>query len=175
MEVVLQILARRLNNVFPSVSEYIRLRFFSPLRFWIKKVNTQLPLKQVLLVDLPRPELIQAYKNSDLFVFASNIEYSPLVLFESAAAGTPFLSVNVGNAEEIAEWTGCGIILREPVEKSGFTRVNPHKLAIEMRKAMDSPEDLVELGRKGHDRWQENFTWAKIVLRYEKILAGHYT
>jgi glycosyltransferase involved in cell wall biosynthesis len=147
----------------------------SSLKYWIRKANSQFPLKRVLLVDLPRPELIQAYKNADLFVFASNIEYSPLVLFESVAAGTPFLSVNVGNAEEIAEWTGGGIIYKAPIDKQGLTRANPHKLATEMRKAMDSPEQLAELGRKGHDRWQENYTWAKIVLCYEKILAGQYT
>jgi glycosyltransferase involved in cell wall biosynthesis len=173
-ELTSNIIARGLNKLtIPAISN-IPIDFMSSLNYWIRKADSQFPLKRVLLVDLPRPELIQAYKNADLFVFASNVEYSPLVLFESAAAGTPFLSVPVGNAEEIAEWTGCGIIVKAPIDKSGFTRANPRTLAAEMRKAMDSPRLLAELGRTGYERWQEHYTWAKICLQYEKVLAGNY-
>jgi glycosyltransferase involved in cell wall biosynthesis len=173
-ELTISIIARRLNRLSIPILGNIPIDFMSSLKHWIRKANSQSPLKRVLLVDLPRQELIQAYKTADLFVFASNIEYSPLVLFESAAAGTPFLSVPVGNAEEIARWTGCGIIVKAPIDKRGFTRANPRKLAVEMRKAMDSPQLLAELGRTGFERWQERYTWAKICLQYQKILAGNY-
>lgn len=122
--------------------------------------------------DLPRDELIQSYKNSDLFVFASNIEYSPLVLFESAAAGLPFLSVPVGNAEEIARWTGGGIICPANIDAKGYTRVSTRALTSEMARAMNSPSLLKKLGEIGHDRWRDRFTWSKIVVDYENILAG---
>jgi glycosyltransferase involved in cell wall biosynthesis len=173
-ELATNIIARRLNKLPIPILRNIPIDFMSSLKCWIRKANSQFPLKRVLLVDLPRQELIQAYKNANLFVFASNVEYSPLVLFESAAAGTPFLSVPVGNAEEIAEWTGCGIIVQAAIDKRGFTRANPRTLAIEMRKAMDSPQFLAELGRTGYNRWQERYTWAKICLQYEKVLAGAY-
>ena len=74
----------------------------TPRRIAIR-VNKSQPDKLVLVTDFPRHELTQAFMAADLFVFASNVEYSPLVLYESAASGTPFLSVNVGNAEEIAD------------------------------------------------------------------------
>ena len=150
----------------------IPLKLANPLQYWIKKANRQFPLKQALLLDLPRDELVQAYKNANLFVLASNIEYSPLVLFESAAAGTPFLSVPVGNAEEIAEWTGCGIICPGNVDSKGYTRVSPKVLAAHMKDAMDSPDLLKELGERGYRRWKEKYSWAKIVADYEQILAG---
>jgi glycosyltransferase involved in cell wall biosynthesis len=150
----------------------IPLKLANPLRYWIEEANKQFPLKQTLLLDLPRDELVQAFKNADLFVFASNIEYSPLVLFESAAAGTPFLSVPVGNAEEIAEWTGCGIICPGKVDSKGYTRVSPKVLAAYMKDTMNSPHLLKELGQIGYNRWKEKYSWAKIVVDYEKILAG---
>ncbi|MCX5804263.1 MAG: glycosyltransferase family 4 protein [Proteobacteria bacterium] len=171
VEQSIKVIVQKLN-IPVSITKYIPLRFSSPIRYWVKKGNDQFPLKQVLLIDLPRLELIQAFKNADLFVFASNIEYSPLVLYESAAAGTPFLSVPVGNAAEIAKWTGCGIVAPANVDRNGFTRTNPGNLAEEMRRAMDSPELLAELGCTGHKRWQEQFTWASVVIQYEKILAG---
>lgn len=155
------------------IERILPLQLVNPLAFWVNTSNSLSPLKQVLLTDLPRLQLIQAFKNADLFVFASNIEYSPLVLFESVAAGTPFLSVPVGNAEEIARWTAAGIICPAKVDKQGLTRVNPDVLACEMKKAMNSEEFLSELGHNGHSNWLKYFTWAHIADRYEDILKGN--
>src|SRR5215467_949510 len=58
---------------------------------WADRINReQGRTKRVIVIDFPRNRLIQAYLNADLFVFASNIEYSPLVLFEACAAGLAF-------------------------------------------------------------------------------------
>ena len=51
----------------------------------IDKIHSQHSCKRVVLTDLPRADLVQAYVHADLFVFASYVEYFPLVLFESAA------------------------------------------------------------------------------------------
>jgi glycosyltransferase involved in cell wall biosynthesis len=169
IELAINFIERKLTW-FPV--KYIPLKLANPLLYWIKKANNQFPLKQTLLLDLPRDELVQAFKNADLFVFASNIEYSPLVLFESAAAGTPFLTVPVGNAEEIAEWTGGGIICPGNVDSKGYTRLSPKVLAAHMKNAMNSPQLLKEHGQRGYDNWKEKYSWAKIVVDYEKILAG---
>jgi glycosyltransferase involved in cell wall biosynthesis len=142
-----------------------------PIRYWTERANRQ-PHKQVLKVDLDRKELVQAYMNADLFVFASNIEYSPLVLFETAAAGTPFLSVPVGNSEEIARWTGGGVICPAPKDDRGYTRADPGQFAAEMKRLMDSPALLKELGSTARARWEEQFSWARIADRYEAILLG---
>lgn len=128
--------------------------------------------KQVLLTDLARADLIDAYKTANLFVFASNIEYSPLVLYEAAAAGTPFLSVPVGNAEEIARRTGAGLICPAPVDAQGFTRVAPADLAAAMQQAMGDRERLRMMGRCGREAWQSHFTWQRISGQYEQILCG---
>lgn len=146
-------------------------RTIDPIAYWSARIERQRH-KQLLKVDLPRPELVQAFRAADLFVFASNIEYSPLVLFETAAAGTPFLSVPVGNAEEIARWTGAGVLCPAPKDERGYTRVDPQVLAAAMHDWMQRPEQLAELGRTGHERWQQHFTWAHIATRYEAILRG---
>ncbi|MBV5329271.1 MAG: hypothetical protein JZU65_16885, partial [Chlorobium sp.] len=97
--------------------------------------------------------------------------YSPLVLFESAAAGTTFLSVPVGNAEEIALWTGGGIICPAPRDDRGYTRVNPEELAQAMMKAMVDPQTKL-YGVIARERWEKEFTWARIAQQYEEILRG---
>jgi glycosyltransferase involved in cell wall biosynthesis len=143
----------------------------SQVEQWVARANAQ-SCKRVLQLDLPRPELVNAFKTADLFVFASNVEYSPLVLFEAAAAGTPFLSVPVGNAEEIARWTGAGWICPAPRDPYGFTRAEPSVLAREMERSMTDPDGLARLAATGRARWRERFTWKDIVLQYEAILAG---
>jgi glycosyltransferase involved in cell wall biosynthesis len=112
---------------------------------------------------------VQAYLNSDLFVFASNVEYSPLVLFEAAAAGLPFLSVPVGNAEEIARWTGGGEICPAPRDAQGYTRVEPRVLAERMQVLAADREKLKRMGEAGRRSWLERFTWAKIADQYEAL------
>jgi glycosyltransferase involved in cell wall biosynthesis len=126
----------------------------------------------VLCLDLPRDDVVSAFLEADLFVFASMIEYSPLVLFEAAAAGTPFLTVPVGNSREIVRWTGGGWICPAEVDERGYTKVSPAVLAREMEKAVRSPEYLRQLGEAGRRAWQERFTWAKIAQSYERILQG---
>jgi glycosyltransferase involved in cell wall biosynthesis len=130
------------------------------------------PQKTVLRVDLSREKVVDAFFEADLFVFASKVEYSPLVLFEAAAAGTPFLTVPVGNASEIVRWTGGGWICPADKDERGYTKVSSAVLAREIEKGIRSPEYLRKLGEAGHRAWQERFTWAKIAESYERILRG---
>jgi glycosyltransferase involved in cell wall biosynthesis len=126
----------------------------------------------MLHLDLPRDDVVSAFLEADLFVFASKVEYSPLVLFESAAAGTPFLTVPVGNSREIVNWTGGGWLCPADVDERGYTKVSPAVLAQEMEKAVRSPEYLRKLGDAGRRAWQDRFTWARIAQSYEQVLRG---
>jgi glycosyltransferase involved in cell wall biosynthesis len=143
------------------------------IEYYIEKINADPSTrKRVLAVNLQRSEVVQAFLNADLFVFASNIEYSPLVLYESAAAGLPFVTVPVGNTREITRWTGGGWICPAKADRRGYTRVRPKVLARHMLRGLKSPKLLEQLGRTGRDNWLRKFTWDIIVRRYEAILKG---
>ncbi|AYR22732.1 glycosyltransferase family 4 protein [Herbaspirillum rubrisubalbicans] len=142
-----------------------------PLEHWVEKARKGAG-KQLLMTDFDRKELVQAYMAADLFVFASNIEYSPLVLFESAAAGTPFLTVSVGNAEEITRWTGGGVVCPAPRDERGYTRVDPVVLGNAIKALMTDPGKLEALGKSGRSNWEQKYTWFEIAKRYERILMG---
>jgi glycosyltransferase involved in cell wall biosynthesis len=135
------------------------------------KVSAQ-PSKRVILTDLKRQELVQAYFAADLFVFASRVEYSPLVLFEAAAAGTPFLTVPVGNADEIVRWTDGGILCEAAKDEHGYTRVDPATLAVAMASCVKDRDGLSRLGATARQRWHDHFTWKVVAGYYEDILAG---
>jgi len=142
------------------------------LEFWMAEAQRNPDHKLLIISDYGREELVQAYMAADLFVFASNIEYSPLVLFEAAAAGTAFLSVPVGNAEEIARWTRGGMLCPADKDERGYTRVDPKVMAKEIAKAIENPAKLIEMGKQGRNAWKGQYTWSAITTRYEAILTG---
>lgn len=137
---------------------------------WVARINQgQYGNKCVLQVNLPRSQLIQAYLQSNLFVFASNVEYSPLVLFESCAAGLPFLSVPVGNSREIIEWTEGGVLCEARVDEAGYTRVEPTDLAREIECLLSNSKQMNELSRKGKESSRKRYNWASLAIEYEQL------
>jgi glycosyltransferase involved in cell wall biosynthesis len=130
------------------------------------------PGKRVIIADLARPDLLAAFFASGLFVFASHVEYSPLVLFEAAGAGLPFLSVPVGNATEIAAWTGGGEICPAGQDSLGNIKADPAILAEKMSRLAQDSTRLLQLKETGRKRWSERFTWAQIAMQYEQALKG---
>jgi L-malate glycosyltransferase len=124
--------------------------------------------KRVIVLDAPRSEVLAAYEAADLFVFGSPVECSPLVLFEAAASATPFVSVACGNAEEIAEWTGGGVVV--PSERRDErVSARPEALASEIERLWADPEARRRLAESGRSRWMEEFTWSEIAGRYESV------
>jgi glycosyltransferase involved in cell wall biosynthesis len=138
---------------------------------WIEEADGQ-PGKQVLRLNLPRRELVETMFAADLFVFASNVEYSPLVLFEACASGLPFLTVPVGNSEEIVRWTGGGVVCPAPKDERGYTRVDPAVLAPHIESLLADVAKRRALGAAGRAAWQETYSWSRIAPRYEAILRG---
>ncbi len=139
------------------------------LQCTINEIHGQKNGKRVLVANLPRRELVEAYMDADLFVFASYVEYSPLVLFEAAAAGTPFLSVPVGNAVEIADWTGAGVICPAPQDERGYTKVDPQLFAEQWTSLVRDRARLRRMGEIGKENWAARFTWDKITDQYEAL------
>jgi glycosyltransferase involved in cell wall biosynthesis len=116
--------------------------------------------KRVILLDVPRSEVLSAYKAADLFVFCSQVECSPLVLFEAAAAGTPFISTAAGNASEIAEWTGAGVV------------VSQEQVAGEIEKLWGDEPERRRRADEGRAAWLREFTWDEIATRYERVYTA---
>jgi glycosyltransferase involved in cell wall biosynthesis len=125
--------------------------------------------KRVLLFDPPRADVVAAYHAADLFVFGSNIECSPIVLFEAAASKTPFLSTACGNAAEIAEWTGAGIILSSKHRNDGWVYTDAGIMARAIEEILGDQAKLSALRQAGYEAWRNRFSWEKIALEYEQL------
>lgn len=121
--------------------------------------------------SLSRADTVAAYRQADLFLFPSNIECSPIVLFECMASRTPFLSTDVGNAAEIARWSGGGLILPTRKTRLGFSKALI-RVAARLLESLHADEELRSaLATAGHAAWRERFSWEKIALDYERLYA----
>jgi len=151
--------------------------------------------KRIILAELPRDDVVNAFLEADLFLFPSNIECSPIVLFEACASHTPFLATDVGNSREIAEWTGGGFILptsslpwHKPKEAiKELVRLCLHPLGLPVatpRKArfadveksarmltslINNKLQRQKIAQNGYEGWKDKFTWEIISRRYEAL------
>lgn len=128
--------------------------------------------KRMIISSLPRRETVAAYQAADLFLFPSNIECSPLVLFECMASRTPFLTTDVGNAKEITAWSGGGLVLPTSLDKKGYSRADILGSARMLEELCENRTERELLAAAGHNAWLESFTWEKITRRYEELYSG---
>lgn len=125
--------------------------------------------KQLIITSLSRQETVSAYKQADLFLFPSNIECSPIVLFEAMASQTPFLTTDVGNAREIIKWLGSGIMLPTSKDKYGYSLAEINTSAASLEAMYHNPKKRKIMAENGYRAWKKRFTWDKIAKQYEKV------
>lgn len=126
--------------------------------------------KRVVMVDgNERDDIRDLLKISDVFVFLSNIECSPLVLFEAAAAGVPFLSTTAGNSAEIARWTGGGMIVKSHPSYNSRVIADQKDTLIKLSRLAHSRKLREKMGRKARKTWSDKYTWERLTKEYETL------
>jgi glycosyltransferase involved in cell wall biosynthesis len=118
-----------------------------------------------------REEAIAAFLDAYLFLFPSWIECSPLVLFEAAAARTPFLVTDVGNAAEIIRWTGGGRLLpgKRINDRQGRVQADVQAGARELDALMADRDRRLHMAASAHQALSQHFSWSRITDQYERL------
>lgn len=127
--------------------------------------------RRILVEEVPRGVVVEALFDADLFVLASRIEASPTVLYESFAAGTPFVSADVGNAAELVESTGAGVVVETAYDGDGYALASIDGLARAIDELIADPARRERMGSAGRSAWKERFTWDAIAAQYEAVYA----
>ncbi|MBC7888537.1 MAG: glycosyltransferase family 4 protein [Ferruginibacter sp.] len=141
-----------------------RKSFYHNLIDSIKNNNSK-----ILIKDLSRVQILQAYAAADLFLFTSNLECSPIVLFECMASKTPFLTAEVGNAAEIINWSGSGKLLPTIKVNQNYSIVKIDESVRILRELIDNAELRKNMAENGYTNWLNNFTWEGIAKKYERV------
>jgi glycosyltransferase involved in cell wall biosynthesis len=89
---------------------------------------------------------------AEVFLFTSRVECAPLVILEAMAAGTPWVSYDVGNVSELA---------------GGVVVASFEELLQAAREILDGQRP--ELAGEGRAAWEADHRWERIVARYESV------
>jgi len=108
-------------------------------------------------IGVPRALLPFLYRRASVFAHGSRQEAFPLVLAESVASGTPFVSTPVGNAAGLPG----GVVVRTPAA-----------MAVSIDRLLTSPVERARLAKAALDFAQTELRWPRIVEGFERILAG---
>lgn len=151
-----------------SFTRILRPWYWLNLYYYLKITFSGLK-SNIFLVNLSRDKLVESYKQSDLFLFPSNLECSPVVLFEAMASKTPFLSSDVGNALEIANLSNSGIILPTKNTIDGLATIELSKSVEILKELLMSDNKMSKLSGNGYEFWKLNYTWENIAKKYETL------
>jgi len=110
-----------------------------------------------ILEGIPRNDLISALKTASVFLFGSEVECSPLVIFEAMASRTAWISTNVGNISELP---------------GGLTIGTVREMAEAVRRLLSDDELRESIAETGYRQWKTRFTLAGMVDRYERLYRG---
>jgi len=137
------------NATYLNIGKHSKSKFSC---YWHCQILKALSTKNILIKDLTREQTVAAFKSADIFLFTSKVECSPIVLFECVAAGTPFLTTDVGNAREIIGWTKGGKLLPTNINESAKILTDAYNHPLK------KPPNLAD-----------KFTWKKIAREYERM------
>lgn len=145
---------------------YLERAFRRHYSYWLLRMKQILSGKKIVFAELTREETVEAFREADLFLFPSNVECSPIVLFESMAAGVPFLASGAGNTEEIIQWTNAGWLLPGTKAENGWVKVDIENSTRRLEEVVADRQLMQAKGKTGHAAWKEKYTWATIADRY---------
>jgi L-malate glycosyltransferase len=143
---------------------------FKELVFSMNPIN-HIRNKHLLVRSLTRDQTIALYKTSDIFLFPSNIECSPIVLFECMASKTPFLTTDVGNSAEIIQWSHAGELLPTKKDERGYSHAKIPGSAQILENLFHDSKRREIMENSGLKAWQEKFRWDVIAQQYCDIYA----
>ncbi|MGQ9818869.1 MAG: FkbM family methyltransferase [Candidatus Kapaibacteriales bacterium] len=122
----------------------------------IKKITQGLNV--LVLQNIPREDVVSAFKFADIFLFASKIEAFPLVLLEAMISKTPFVTTDCGNAKELRGGIVC----------------QADEIAKNANKLLDDENYRKNLAEEGYKECLTKYTWEKVVDQYEELYLGKY-
>lgn len=110
-----------------------------------------------VLMGVRRPWVVSAFQEADLFLFGSQVECAPLVMYEAFASHTPFVTTPVGNVSDHADVLK---IVGTPTEMSQAANALLERRAERQR-----------LAEQAFRLWQTRHTWDQIAAEYEALYA----
>ena len=138
----------------------------------MRQVFKSRPYKVKFFLDMDRPEVVQCFLGSDLFVFPSQKEVAPLVLLESMAAGLPWVSLPVGHTRDLCGGEVLDGVPRKPDGSCGYNDSVIKNMALKIDSLLNNKELMLQLSNDGISEVEKNLNWEKICQSYSRVFGA---
>lgn len=169
--IIRNIHSKRQDFTFVFISSTLSSEVGNARRKMLKSTCENMNLPVLFLNDIPRSHVIEAYLASDLFVFPSQQEVSPLVILESMAARKPWLSMNVGNVPELK---GGVCINSSSFNSFGMLKFDgnvTNSFINTINKMLDDKMLCKSVGEQGFSQINEEYNWNSIKKQYQTVFG----
>lgn len=122
-------------------------------KLWLES-ERDLSTRFLILERVPRRDIISAYKAADLFINGSRTECFPLVVLESMASATPYISTAVGCVPDLP---------------GGFAASSECEMVGLIRRLIQNKQERSDLGRVGSDACRKTYSWRIIGQQYNQL------
>lgn len=134
--------------------------YFSGVKKWLKECYFECKIQGFrfnnhILENLPRKDVVSAYIDADIFIFGSQVECSPLVMFESFASRTLFVTTNCGN---VADYSDVVCLVENETDAASIIK-NYLKDKLSFQERLD----------KGYQLFQKSLNWITVSKQYEQL------
>lgn len=122
--------------------------------------------------DIDRDKVVKYFKKAKLFAFTSQKEVAPLVLLEAQAAKTPWLSLPVGNAQELE---GGIVIPHAGLDSKGYCRLSAdvyQEYVNNISNLLDNKSLYKDLSDRGRKQIEEIYNWSNITQLYNEVFTS---
>jgi len=136
----------------------------------MSKVNSS-KFRSLFLNNISREDVISAFLSADAFVFPSQKEVAPLVILESMASRTPWISMPVGNVREL----DGGIIIdsnKKELDGSLLYSNDIYQLFCDgIDKLLSNRKFRESLSYDGRKQIEEKYDFREIIKVYNKVFS----
>ncbi len=118
--------------------------------FWLKVDRIAAPLKNISVTGaLDHTDAIELMRNADVIVSPSRDEALPVVILEALSLGKALVASTVGGVLEILVDGEDALLVRPEA---------PEALAAALRRLLENPELIPQLGAKARETYERQFT-----------------
>lgn len=134
--------------------------YFSGVKKLVKECYLEckiqgLRFNHYLFENLPREDVVSAYLDAEIFIFSSQVECSPLVMFESFASKTLFVTTNCGN---ISDYSDIVCLVENEAEAVSV-----------VKNYLVDKQHYQERLEKGYHLFRTSLNWKVVSQQYEQL------
>lgn len=170
--IYLKLKEKRSDWVAVMISSTVNFGFAGILEKNVKNSMSIAKIPVKFFKDLPREDVVGAFKQASVFAFPSQKEVAPIVVIEAQACCLPWVSMPVGNVRDLRGGVVAPYSVRNHLGFIKCTGETQQFFVNKIDELISNEEKRVLLGGAGRKQIVEDYNWDKIADKYNEVFSN---